>query len=107
VIVAVRAKGFGLEATLYSTVPLEEPLAPLVIVTQAALTVVVHGHPAGSVNTLKLPGYDVGGAPEAPPGKDALGGTTLNGSQTPAAGKNLNDRSRVAQAANFQEETRG
>ncbi len=52
--VAVRGVRFGFAATLYASVPLPLPLAPLVIVNHGALLVAVHAHPLFAA-TEKLP----------------------------------------------------
>jgi hypothetical protein len=65
VMVPVRGVVFGFAATLYVTVPMPDPLAPAVIVIQAALADAVHEQLVPVV-TLKEP---------VPPveGTDALG----------------------------------
>lgn len=45
-IVAVRELSVGLEAAAIVMLPLPEPVPPLVILSQAALVVAVHVHPA-------------------------------------------------------------
>jgi len=47
--VPLRCDASGFNGTLYASVPLPEPLAPLVIVTHVVLFVDVHEHPAAAV----------------------------------------------------------
>jgi hypothetical protein len=51
---ALRGEVVALASALYVTVPLPDPEAPFVIVSQLALSVAVHAQPAGDVTAIVL-----------------------------------------------------